>query len=142
MAKDLNRNKALKIVEAATKGGEEIIGYRVDIPWVVEIANDTLVHAALEVVDNASVLVVVHMDHALPPEITQWAADLGGFDGIMVNMSHCDNEEIFQNTRELANYCNERGIITEAEPGRIEGEENGVRDTSGLDLEEGLTTLE
>jgi len=43
-------------------------------------------------------------------------------------------------TRELTEYCHERGIATEAEPGRIEGGEDGVKDTA--DLEGVLTTPE
>jgi len=65
---------------------------------------------------------------------------MGGFDGIMVDMSHYEREENLQKTKELVKYCNDRGIITEAEPGRINGGEDGVADTA--DLEGILTTPE
>ena len=80
------------------------------------------------------------MDHAQSPEIIRRAADLGGFDGIMVDMSHYEKEENLSLTRELVAYCHERGIVTEAEPGRIEGGEDGVADTA--ELEGMLTTGE
>ena len=111
-------------------------------PWAVNFANGLLVHAAKEAADEASVPVAVHMDHAQSPEIVRRAADLGGFDGIMVDMSHYEKEENFAKTRELVQYCNERGIITEAEPGRIEGGEDGVGDTADLALSGVLTTPE
>lgn len=109
-------------------------------PWAVHYANGLLAHAAAEAAANASVPVTVHMDHAQTPEIIRRAADLGGFDSIMVDMSHYEKAENLALTRELVAYCHGRGIATEAEPGRIEGGEDGVADTA--DLEGMLTTPE
>ncbi|KAL4779748.1 ketose-bisphosphate aldolase [Aspergillus varians] len=109
-------------------------------PWAVHYADGILVHAAAEAARNAPVPISVHMDHAQTPEIIRRAADLGGFDSIMVDMSHYEKEENLRLTRELVGYCHERGIATEAEPGRIEGGEDGVADTA--DLEGLLTTPE
>jgi fructose-bisphosphate aldolase class II len=164
-SKDLSQNRALKIVSAAVKGGyavPAICCYNLEsilasvkaaeakkspviiqlFPWAVHFAEGLLVHAAAEAADKASVPVAVHMDHAQTPEIVRKAADLGGFDGIMVDMSHYEKEENFAKTRELVKYCNERGIITEAEPGRIDGGEDGVGDTADLGLSGILTTPE
>ena len=58
----------------------------------------------------------------------------------MVDMSHHEKEENLAKTRELTTYCHARGIATEAEPGRIEGGEDGVVDTA--DMEGMLTTPE
>ncbi|KAL2817680.1 ketose-bisphosphate aldolase [Aspergillus cavernicola] len=109
-------------------------------PWAIHYADGILLHAAAEAAANASVPVTVHMDHAQTPEIIRRGADLGGFDSIMVDMSHYEKEENLRLTRELVKYCHERGIATEAEPGRIEGGEDGVADTA--DLEGLLTTPE
>ncbi|KAF9894769.1 hypothetical protein FE257_006659 [Aspergillus nanangensis] len=109
-------------------------------PWAVQYADGILVHAAAEAARNASVPVTVHMDHAQSPEMIRRAADLGGFDSIMVDMSHYEKAENLALTRELVAYCHARGIATEAEPGRIEGGEDGVADTA--DLEGLLTTPE
>lgn len=107
-------------------------------PWSIEYADGLLLHAAAEAADKATVPIGVHMDHAQSPDIIRRAADLGGFDGIMVDMSHYEKEENLRLTKELVDYCNERGIITEAEPGRINGCEDGIADTEGM--EEILTT--
>ena len=109
-------------------------------PWAIEFAGGLLVHAAAEAARNAAVPIGVHMDHAQSPDLIRRAADLGGFDGIMIDMSHYDKDENMAKTKELASYCHGRGIITEAEPGRIEGGEDGVADTA--DLEAVLTTPE
>ena len=58
----------------------------------------------------------------------------------MVDMSHYEKAENLSRTKELVAYCHERGISTEAEPGRINGGEAGVKDTG--DLESVLTTPE
>lgn len=109
-------------------------------PWSIEFASGLLLHAAAEAADKASVPVGVHMDHAQSPDLIRRAADLGGFDGIMVDMSHYEREENMRLSKELVQYCNVRGIITEAEPGRINGSEDGIADTVGM--EEVLTTPE
>lgn len=109
-------------------------------PWAVEYADGLLLHAAAEAADKASVPIGVHMDHAQTPESIRRAADLGGLDGIMVDMSHYEREENMRLSKELVEYCNARYIITEAEPGRINGVEDGIADTK--DMEEILTTPE
>ncbi|KAL5415266.1 hypothetical protein PMIN06_006916 [Paraphaeosphaeria minitans] len=165
MAPDLSQNRCLKIVTHAAKNNyavPAICCYNIEsilasvkaaeaknspvivqlFPWAVHFAGGILIHAAKEAADNAKVPVGVHMDHAQTPEIVKKAADIGGLDGIMVDMSHYEKEENFRLTKELVQYCNERGIITEAEPGRIDGGEDGVGDVSALGLEAILTTPE
>lgn len=109
-------------------------------PWAVEYADGLLVHAAAEAARNAKVPIFVHMDHCQSPEMVKRAAEMGGFDGIMVDMSHYEKEENLAKSRELVEYLHTLGIVTEAEPGRIEGGEDGVDDTA--DLEGLLTTPE
>jgi fructose-bisphosphate aldolase class II len=110
-------------------------------PWAIEYAGSALVKAAAEACHTASVPVSLHLDHAQTPEIVRRAADIPeGFDSIMCDMSHYEKEENLKLTAELVNYCHDRGIAAEAEPGRIEGGEDGVAETA--DLEGLLTTPE
>jgi fructose-bisphosphate aldolase, class II len=97
-----------------------------------------LIHAAAHAAKNASVPVSIHLDHAQDEDLIRKAADTLPFDSIMVDMSHHDMPENLAKTRELVAYCHERKITTEAEPGRIEGGEDGIADTA--DLEGALTT--
>ncbi|KAK4063693.1 hypothetical protein Trihar35433_8401 [Trichoderma harzianum] len=162
-ANNLKTNRAKLIVDAAFEGGYAIPAvccYNLEavvatvraaeakrspaliqlFPWSIEYADGLLLHAAAEAADKATVPIGVHMDHAQDPDIIRRAADLGGFDGIMVDMSHYEREENMRLSKELVEYCNARGIITECEPGRINGTEDGIQDTE--DLEEILTTPE
>jgi fructose-bisphosphate aldolase class II len=155
MAPDLSQNKAVKLVKHAAANKYAVCAtccYNVEgilasvraaeakrapliiqlFPWAIQYADGILLHAAREAADGASVPVALHMDHAQTPEIVKQAANYEkGLDGIMVDMSHYDDN--LDKTRELVKYCNERGIVTEAEPGRIDGGEDGVADISGLE---------
>lgn len=76
--------------------------------------------------------ITVHLDHCLEIELVKYAASLP-FDSIIVDMSHYDKDENLRLTRELTEYCHERSIATEAEPGRIDGGEDGLKDTADLE---------
>lgn len=58
----------------------------------------------------------------------------------MVDMSHHSRAENLRLTTELVSYCHSLGIACEAEPGRIQGGEDGVADTK--ELEAIMTTPE
>lgn len=77
--------------------------------------------------------VTLHLDHAQSKEAIHDAANTGCYDSIMVDMSHHEKAENLRLTEELTAYCHERGIVTEAEPGRITGGEDGVQDTAELE---------
>jgi len=106
-------------------------------PWAITFSNGLLVHTAAQAARDASVPIAIHLDHAQDEALIKRAAELP-FDSIMVDMSHYEMDENLIKTAELVKYCNERHITTEAEPGRIEGGEDGIADTA--DLMGALTT--
>ncbi|KAL8841908.1 MAG: hypothetical protein Q9170_000781 [Blastenia crenularia] len=159
----LKDNRAIAMLSAARSGHYGIVGaccYNMEgivatvraaeakrspamillFPWAMHYGNDLLVNLAADACRSASVPVTLHMDHAQDPDIIRKAADTAKFDSIMVDMSHFEKEENLSKTKELVRYCHDRGIATEAEPGRIEGGEDGVKDTA--DLEGMLTSPE
>lgn len=91
-----------------------------------------LVNQAAEASVKAKVSVALHLDHEQDYERVKYAASLP-FDSIMVDMSHYELEENLRRTKNLTDYCNERGIAVEAEAGRIGGED-GLKDTRTLDI--------
>ncbi|KAE8330935.1 fructose-bisphosphate aldolase [Aspergillus sergii] len=108
-------------------------------PWAIEATDGLLVRTAADAAKRASVPISIHLDHAQSEAIIKRASELP-FDSIMVDMSHYEKDVNLKMTRELVKYCNERNKATEAEPGRIEGGEDGVMDTAGL--EACMTTTE
>jgi fructose-bisphosphate aldolase, class II len=140
-------------------------------PWSMSYANTLLVNLAADACASASVPVSLHLDHAQDEGSIRRAADWScqqqqqqhqqhqhrqgngkgeeqggsrgrGFDSIMVDMSHHDTEENLSRTRELVAYCHARGVAVEAEPGRIDGGEDGVMDTTAAGLEGLLTDVD
>ncbi|KAL3464954.1 ketose-bisphosphate aldolase [Aspergillus heterothallicus] len=101
-------------------------------PWVIQTFDGMLVRAAAEAAKKAGVPISIHLDHCQSEELLEKAAELP-FDSIMVDMSHHEKEVNLQKTAHWVKHCNERHIATEAEPGRIEGGEDGVMDTAGLE---------
>ncbi|KAL8709476.1 MAG: hypothetical protein Q9220_005859 [cf. Caloplaca sp. 1 TL-2023] len=151
----LKNNRAIEMLNQARKGRYGIVGaccYNMEgiiatvraaeakrspamillFPWAMQYGANLLVNMAADACRTATVPVTLHMDHAQDPDIIRKAADTSKFDSIMVDMSHYEKEENLAKTKELVKYCHDRGIATEAEPGRIEGGEDGVKDTADL----------
>lgn len=130
-----NLEGALATVRAAEK--KKSPAMLLLFPWALTYASSHLASMCASAARSASVPITLHLDHGQTPESIRYAADLGVFDSIMVDMSHYEKAQNLALTKELTRYCHERGIAVEAEPGRIEGGEDGVKDTGML---EGLLT--
>lgn len=102
-------------------------------PWAITFSNGLLIRTAADAAALCKVPVAIHLDHAQDETMIRKAADTLPFDSIMIDMSHFEKETNLEKTKELVKYCHDRGIATEAEPGRIEGGEDGVMDTEGLE---------
>lgn len=109
-------------------------------PWVISHSNGDLVKCASMLAKKAKVPVAIHLDHCQDPAIVKLAAEKLPFDSIMVDMSHYEKADNLARTKELVQLCNKYHKATEAEPGRIEGGEDGICDTT--ELEGILTTPE
>ncbi|KAF2092560.1 fructose-bisphosphate aldolase [Rhizodiscina lignyota] len=112
-------------------------------PWAVTFSDGLLIRCAADAARRASVPISVHLDHAQDENQIKYIADHREdlpFDSIMIDMSHYEKVENLAKTKELVQYLHERGIATEAEPGRIEGGEDGVGDTALNDLKGMETT--
>lgn len=160
-------NRAVKTLKAAAEGKYGVLGvvsYNLEtivavikaaeakkspvqillFPWALQYS-PLFIDLAANAARKAKVPVTVHMDHAQDPEVIKVASQIKAadgtpaFDSIMVDMSHYEKEENLAKTKELVALCHSRGIATEAEPGRIEGGEDGVKDTAEL---EGMMTTE
>lgn len=150
------KNRSIQILAAAEKGQygvlapiayniEQILGFvraaekaRSPLiiqffPWAVTYSDGLLIRTAADAISRSNVPIALHMDHAQDEKLIRHSVDTLPFDSIMVDMSHYEKEENLRKTADLVKYCQEKGIATEAEPGRIEGGEDGVMDTEGLE---------
>lgn len=126
-----NIEQILGLVRAAEKAKSPLIIQF--FPWAITFSDGLLVRTAADAARRASVPISIHLDHAQNEEIIKRAADELPFDSIMVDMSHYNKKGNLEKTARWVKYCHERKIATEAEPGRIEGGEDGVMDTAGLE---------
>ncbi|KAF3056510.1 putative fructose-bisphosphate aldolase [Daldinia childiae] len=126
-----NLEQILGLVRAAEQARSPLILQF--FPWAIAFSDGLLIRTAAEAAKRAKVPVSVHLDHAQDEDMIKLAADTLPFDSIMIDMSHYEKEENLAKTAKWVAYCHERGIATEAEPGRIEGGEDGVMDTAGLE---------
>lgn len=69
---------------------------------------------------------VVHLDHAESVPLIHEAVD-GGVTSVMFDGSHLDYQANVAATREITDWCHERGVSVEAELGEVGGK-NGVHD--------------
>lgn len=73
--------------------------------------------------ENASVPVVLHLDHGQTPEIIKKAVDLG-FTSVMIDASMEDFDKNVERTLDIVNYAHPKGVVVEAEIGHVGAGEN------------------
>ena len=69
--------------------------------------------------------VALHLDHGADFEICKSCID-GGFTSVMIDGSHHDFETNIELTKKVVKYAHERGVVVEAELGRLAGIEDAV----------------
>lgn len=83
-----------------------------------------LVEAAVECCPD--IPIVLHLDHGPDFETCKSCID-GGFTSVMIDGSKHPFEENIEMTRRVVEYAHERGVVVEAELGRLAGVEDAVK---------------
>ncbi|MGI6731848.1 MAG: class II fructose-1,6-bisphosphate aldolase [Anaerovoracaceae bacterium] len=81
-----------------------------------------LVEAAIE---DTGLDIVLHLDHGEDFEICKKCVD-DGFTSVMIDGSKHDFEENIRLTKQVVDYAHERGVVVEAELGRLAGIEDDI----------------
>lgn len=82
-----------------------------------------LVEAAVE---DSNLPIVLHLDHGEDFEIVKACID-GGFTSVMIDGSKHSFEENIRITKEVVEYAHSKGVVVEAELGRLAGVEDAVK---------------
>nr|WP_122012520.1 class II fructose-bisphosphate aldolase [Maliibacterium massiliense] len=98
----------------------ESVGYVVD-----SISLELCAAIGKHAMDTAKVPVFLHLDHCKSVERCKAAVDLG-YPSVMIDASALSLEENIAATREVADYAHARGMLVEAEIGKIKGHEGDV----------------
>lgn len=82
-----------------------------------------LVEAAL--IEN-DIPIALHLDHGPDFETCKACID-GGFTSVMIDGSHYDFEKNIEVTKQVVEYAHEKGVVVEAELGKLAGVEDDVK---------------
>jgi fructose-bisphosphate aldolase class II len=77
------------------------------------------------VIDEYGIEVALHLDHGPDFETAKLCMETG-FTSVMFDGSHYDFNENIQKTKEVVDYAHERGVVVEAELGKLAGVEDEV----------------
>jgi len=81
-----------------------------------------LVEAAIE---DSNLPIVLHLDHGEDFEICKQCID-DGFTSVMIDASHHEFEKNIEITKKVVEYAHSKGVVVEAELGRLAGVEDAV----------------
>lgn len=81
-----------------------------------------LVEAAVE---DSNLPIVLHLDHGDSFDICKQCID-DGFTSVMIDASHLPFEENIATTKKVVEYAHDRGVVVEAELGRLSGIEDAI----------------
>lgn len=103
------------------------VAERLQLPVILALAEShigediSLEDAALigkKYAEEATVPVVLHLDHGMTPRIIKKAIDLG-FSSVMIDASQDDFDTNVRKTKEIIEYAHSKGVVVEAEIGHV-----------------------
>lgn len=77
-------------------------------------------------VEDSGIDIALHLDHGDSLEVVKKCIDVG-FTSVMFDGSHYEYEENVRLTKEVVEYAHERGVVVEAELGKLAGVEDEVK---------------
>lgn len=84
-----------------------------------------LKHLVSAAVEESGLPICLHLDHGDSFELCKDAID-GGFTSVMIDASHHPLKENIEITKKVVKYAHDRGVVVEAELGRLAGIEDAV----------------
>ena len=84
-----------------------------------------LVHLVEAAIEDTGLDICLHLDHGADFEICKSCVD-NGFTSVMIDGSKLPFEENIELTRRVVDYAHERGVVVEAELGKLSGVEDAV----------------
>ena len=123
----------MEIVQGITEAAKEL-----NAPLILQVSKGArqyanpiylrkLVEAALE---DTGLPICLHLDHGDTFETCKDCID-GGFTSVMIDGSHHSFAENIEVTKKVVEYAHARGVVVEAELGKLEGVEDEVKVAAG-----------
>ena len=118
----------MELVQGIVEAGMEIRA-----PLILQVSagarkyakHNYLVHLVQAAVEESDIPIALHLDHGDGFDICKACVD-GGFTSVMIDASKYSFEENIEVTRRVVDYAHERGVVVEAELGKLAGVEDDV----------------
>ncbi|MBQ2712557.1 MAG: class II fructose-1,6-bisphosphate aldolase [Clostridia bacterium] len=118
----------MEMIQGIVKAGTEV-----NAPLILQVsagarkyANPTYLKKLVEAaVIESGLPIVLHLDHGDSFELCKSAID-DGFTSVMIDASKYSMEENIRITRQVVEYAHDRGVVVEAELGKLAGVEDDV----------------
>jgi fructose-bisphosphate aldolase class II len=118
----------MEIIQGITEAAKEV-----NAPLILQVsagarkyANHTYLIKLVEAaIIETGLPICLHLDHGDSFELCKSCID-GGFTSVMIDGSHHDFKENIEITKKVVAYAHERGVVVEAELGRLAGIEDAV----------------
>ena len=132
------------IVDAASKENSPVILQASSS--AIKYARPTYLRKMVEAaVEETNIPIALHLDHGADFETCKACID-AGFTSVMIDGSKYDFEENIKVTKQVVDYAHERGVVVEAELGKLAGIEDDVNvsaeDSSFTDPEQAKEFVE
>ena len=123
----------MEIVQGITEAAKEV-----NSPLILQVSagarsyakHNYLMHLIEAAIEDTDLPIVVHLDHGADFDICKKCID-GGFSSVMIDGSKYPFEENIELTRRVVEYAHEKGVVVEAELGRLAGIEDEVNVSDG-----------
>lgn len=118
----------MEIIQGIVEAGKEV-----NSPLILQVsagarkyANSVYLRKLVEAaVETSGLDIALHLDHGDTVEICKQCID-DGFTSVMIDASHHSFEENIAITKEVVDYAHAKGVVVEAELGRLAGVEDAV----------------
>ena len=138
----------MEIIQGITEACKEL-----NAPVILQVSSSAikyarpayLMHMVNAAVEETGLPIVLHLDHGADFEICKQAVDLG-FTSVMIDASKYDFEENVALTKQVVEYAHSKGVVVEAELGKLAGIEDDVnvdeKDSAYTNPEQALEFVE
>ncbi len=118
----------MEIIQGITEAAKEV-----NSPLILQVSagarkyakHNYLMHLIQAAVEDTDLPIAIHLDHGADFDICKKCID-GGFSSVMIDGSKHDFEQNIELTRRVVEYAHERGVVVEAELGKLAGIEDDV----------------
>lgn len=119
----------MEIIQGITEAAKEV-----NAPLILQVSAGARKYAnhtyLIKLVEAAAIEtglpIALHLDHGDSFELCKSCID-GGFTSVMIDASHYPFEENIKLTKQVVDYAHSKGVVVEAELGRLSGVEDDVK---------------